>query len=100
MAHDERLSVSSVPTSRPLPPEFSHPALQELLRLGSTRGSVGAAAVRTACEEAAVPMARMRNLLVHHYADVSVERVHEIIRTRLGDFDRFAAQITSYADRS
>ena len=46
------------------------------------------------------PMARMRNLLVHHYADVSAERVHEIIRTRLGDFDRFAAQITSYADRS
>jgi len=46
------------------------------------------------------PMARMRNLLVHYYADVSAERVHEIIRTRLGDFDRFAEQITSYADRS
>jgi RNA polymerase primary sigma factor len=63
MPHDERLSVSSVPTSRPLPPEFDHPALQELLRLGSTRGSVGAAAVRTACEEAAVPMTRMRKVL-------------------------------------
>jgi RNA polymerase primary sigma factor len=63
MPHDERLSVSSVPTSRPLPPEFNHPALQELLRLGSARGSIGAAAVRTACEEAAVPMARMRKVL-------------------------------------
>jgi RNA polymerase primary sigma factor len=63
MAHDERLSVSSVPTSRPLPPEFNHPALQELLRIGATRGSVGAAAVRTACEDAAVPMERTRKVL-------------------------------------
>jgi RNA polymerase primary sigma factor len=63
MAHDERLSVSSVPTSRPLPPEFNHPALQDLLRLGTTRGSVEAAAVRSACEQAAVPMARMRKVL-------------------------------------
>jgi RNA polymerase primary sigma factor len=55
--------VSSVPSPRPLPPEFGHPALQELLRLGATRGSVDAAAVRVACEEAAVPMARMRPVL-------------------------------------
>jgi RNA polymerase primary sigma factor len=62
-SHDERLSVSSVPTSRPLPPEFSHPALQDLLRLGTTRGSVDAAAVRTACENADVPMPRMKAVL-------------------------------------
>jgi RNA polymerase primary sigma factor len=55
--------VSSVPTSRPLPSEFSHPALQELLRLGAVRGSVEAAAVRTACEQAEVPMPRMRAVL-------------------------------------
>ncbi|WP_332879914.1 RNA polymerase sigma factor [Kineosporia rhizophila] len=55
--------MSSVPSPRPLPPEFGHPALQELLRLGATRGSVDAAAVRVACEEAAVPMARMRPVL-------------------------------------
>ena len=46
------------------------------------------------------PMARMRNRLVHHYADLAAERVHEIILTRLGDFDRFAEQITTHADRS
>jgi RNA polymerase primary sigma factor len=57
------LSVSSVPTSRPLPSEFTHPALQELLRLGSTRGSVDAAAIRTACEQAQVPVARMKAVL-------------------------------------
>ena len=55
--------MSSVPTSRPLPSEFAHPALQELLRLGATRGSVEAAAVRTACEEAQVPMPRMKAVL-------------------------------------
>jgi RNA polymerase primary sigma factor len=57
------LSVSSVPTSRPLPSEFSHPALQDLLRLGATRGSVEAAAVREACEQAEVPMPRMKAVL-------------------------------------
>jgi RNA polymerase primary sigma factor len=57
------LSVSSVPTSRPLPPEFSHPALQDLLRLGTTRGAVDAAAVRSACEDADVPMPRMKAVL-------------------------------------
>ncbi len=55
--------MSSVPTSRPLPSEFTHPALQELLRLGSTRGSVDAAALRSACEQAEVPMARMKAVL-------------------------------------
>jgi uncharacterized protein YutE (UPF0331/DUF86 family) len=42
----------------------------------------------------------MRNRLVHHHADIDPERVHEVIRTRLVDFDRFAAQITAYADRT
>lgn len=46
------------------------------------------------------PMARMRNRLVHHYQDVSPAAVHEILGTRLGDFDRFAAQIVAYAERS
>lgn len=46
------------------------------------------------------PMARMRNRLVHHYQDVSPEQVHEILATRLGDFDRFAEQVVAYADRN
>jgi RNA polymerase primary sigma factor len=61
--HDERLSVSSVSTSRPLPPEFSHPAFQELLRLGAVSGVVDAAALRSACELAEVPMQRMKAVL-------------------------------------
>lgn len=46
------------------------------------------------------PMARMRNRLVHHYEDIAAERVHEILGSQLDDFDRFAAQITAYADRA
>lgn len=45
------------------------------------------------------PMARMRNRLVHHHEEVSADRVHETLAARLGDFDRFAAQVTRYADR-
>jgi RNA polymerase primary sigma factor len=55
--------VSSVPTSRPLPSEFAHPALQDLLRTGTTRGSVYAAGVRAACEQAEVSMPRMKAVL-------------------------------------
>jgi RNA polymerase primary sigma factor len=58
--------VSSVSTPTPapaLPPEFSHPSLQELLRLGSATGSVPAASLRTACEDAQVPMKRMKAVL-------------------------------------
>lgn len=46
------------------------------------------------------PMARMRNRLVHHYEDVAADRVHEVIGSRLDDFDRFAAQVAAYAERT
>ena len=35
-----------------------------------------------------------------HYEDIAAERVHEILGSQLDDFDRFAEQITAYADRS
>lgn len=38
-------------------------------------------------------MARFRNLLVHGYQRVDDARVAEILRTRLGDFERFRAAI-------
>ncbi len=46
------------------------------------------------------PMARMRNRLVHIYGDIDPERVHDLLRTRLGHFDRFAVAITEYLDRT
>ncbi|GAB3679650.1 RNA polymerase sigma factor [Angustibacter aerolatus] len=46
-----------------LPAEFSHPALQQLLRQGATNGSVPAAAVRDALEQAQLPLHRMKAVL-------------------------------------
>lgn len=40
--------------------------------------------------------ARLRNLLVHQYADVDDVRVARIIRTRLGDLDGFVASIAAF----
>ncbi|MFP5336394.1 MAG: RNA polymerase sigma factor [Actinomycetes bacterium] len=85
--------MSSVQTSRPLPPEFGHPALQDLLRHGASRGSVPADAVRAACEQADVPMKRMKAVLRtlgDHAIDVVVEqpatkRVAAAARTRSGN---------------
>lgn len=48
---------------RPLPQEFSHPALQELVRLGSTHGSVDSEQLRTALVGAEVPQKRMKAVL-------------------------------------
>jgi uncharacterized protein YutE (UPF0331/DUF86 family) len=42
-------------------------------------------------------MARFRNLLVHGYLRVDDERVIEILRTCLGDFDSFKSQIAKAA---
>ncbi len=55
--------MSSVSTPRPLPSEFAHPALQQLVQSGTTHGAVDAATLRRACEEAAVPMPRMKVVL-------------------------------------
>jgi RNA polymerase primary sigma factor len=60
--------VSSVPTARSksaasLPAEFTHPALQALLRRGRTNGFVDAASVRHALEDADLPLRRMKAVL-------------------------------------
>ncbi|WP_337061154.1 RNA polymerase sigma factor [Kineococcus sp. G2] len=55
--------MSSVSTSRPLPPEFASAPFQELLQHGTTHGFVDAHAVRTACEDAQLPVQRMKAVL-------------------------------------
>jgi RNA polymerase primary sigma factor len=55
--------VSSVPTSRPLPPEFASAPFQELLQHGTTHGYVDAQSVRVACEDAQLPVQRMKAVL-------------------------------------
>ncbi len=60
--------MSSVPTARSqsaasLPAEFTHPALQDLLRQGRTNGFVDADSVRHALEDAELPLRRMKAVL-------------------------------------
>jgi len=42
------------------------------------------------------PAAGFRNILVHMYADVNVEKVHKFLQENLEDFDDFAKQIARY----
>ena len=44
---------------------------------------------RSFAEQRLVPMAQMRNLLVHHYADIDVARLYAIVRDHLGDIEEF-----------
>ena len=43
-----------------------------------------------------VPMARFRNILVHRYLEVDLNKVHEYLQHNLGDFETFVAYITQF----
>ena len=45
-------------------------------------------------------MANFRNLLVHEYAEVDLGKVHDFLKTRLGDFGEFARHIRRYLDKN
>lgn len=47
----------------------------------------------------AIAMARYRNRLVHLYWRVTPGEVHELILSKLGDFDEFCRHIQTYLDR-
>ncbi|MFV0460494.1 MAG: RNA polymerase sigma factor [Actinomycetales bacterium] len=55
--------MSAVAPISALPSEFSHPSLQALLKAGSTHGHVTGSQVRSACDEAAVPQRRLKEVL-------------------------------------
>lgn len=42
---------------------------------------------------ALVPMAKMRNLLVHQYADLDARRLYDTIRDHLGDVETFLSAV-------
>ncbi len=44
-------------------------------------------------EQALVPMAKMRNLLVHHYADTDPERLYRVVREHLDDIEKFLSAV-------
>lgn len=46
--------------------------------------------------EKLAPAASLRNILVHMYAEVDVDKICKFLREKLGDFDDFAKQIAKY----
>jgi uncharacterized protein YutE (UPF0331/DUF86 family) len=46
------------------------------------------------------PMARFRNLLVHQYADVDLDRVVAIVATGLGDLEAFDEAVRTHLKRA
>ncbi|OGW84325.1 MAG: hypothetical protein A2987_05520 [Omnitrophica bacterium RIFCSPLOWO2_01_FULL_45_10] len=43
-------------------------------------------------------MVGFRNIIVHEYDDIDLNKVHQILTERLGDFDDFLKQITMFAN--
>jgi len=48
---------------------------------------------RAFAEAKLVPMAKLRNLLVHHYADASAERLFTVVREHLDDIEEFLRSV-------
>lgn len=46
-----------------------------------------------------VKMAGFRNILIHEYREIIIERVHKILQTGLGDFSAFAQHIIKYLEK-
>lgn len=53
---------------------------------------------RAFAEESLVPMARMRNLLVHHYADIDPQRLYAMIHDHLSDIEKFLSAVKELCD--
>lgn len=51
---------------------------------------------REFAERALVPMAGMRNLLVHQYSDLSAARLHGIVKNHRGDIETFLSHIGNF----
>ncbi len=43
-------------------------------------------------------MAGLRNILVHEYTEVDMEKLADLLNNRLGDFSRFAAYVMNYLE--
>ena len=50
-------------------------------------------------ERAMVPMAGLRNILVHHYSDIRPEKIYEILKNNLKYIEQFLEHIKNFLDR-
>jgi len=49
-------------------------------------------------KKALVPMAKLRNLLVHHYADIDAQKLHDVINNHLTDVETFLRAVKTLVD--
>lgn len=49
--------------------------------------------------ERLIRMIGLRNILVHQYLQVNLEKMYEPIRENLGDFDEFARHVVAYLEK-
>ncbi|MBI2337334.1 MAG: DUF86 domain-containing protein [Deltaproteobacteria bacterium] len=49
-------------------------------------------------KQALIPMAGMRNILVHHYADIKPERLYDILKNHLQDIEQFLHYIKKFLE--
>jgi len=49
--------------------------------------------------ETLVSMAKFRNLLVHEYLDIKLDRVYEILQQKSSDFEKFAKYVVSFLEK-
>ena len=49
-------------------------------------------------QNALVPMAKLRNLLVHHYADLDAQKLYDVINNHLADVETFLREVKTVVD--
>lgn len=49
-------------------------------------------------ENTLVPMAKLRNLLVHHYADLDAQKLYDVINNHLTDIETFLRAVKTVVD--
>lgn len=54
---------------------------------------------RNFAEQKLVPMAGLRNILVHHYSDIDPQKFHQIIKNHLVDIETFLSHIKGFLEK-
>lgn len=53
---------------------------------------------QTFAKNALVPMAKLRNLLVHHYADLDAQKLYDVVNNHLVDIETFLRAVKGVVD--
>ena len=50
-------------------------------------------------ERALVPMAGMRNILVHHYSDIEAQKLYNVIKNHTKDIEEFLSHVRKIVEK-